>query len=373
MITCREMAGHGRGDAMKLRVFDFGLVPALRSQAVYHGLAETMRPDSDPVLCLVSPETPYVCVGLHQEIAKEVDEDYCRAAGLPVWRRHVGGGAVYLDRNQLFTQFVYPRRKAPEYAANLYPLFIEPVVRTYHEFGINANYRPINDIHVNGRKIGGTGAASIADATVMVGSFMFDFDIETMSKCLRVPSEKFRDKLRQGMQDYMTTIVRELGTPPPRDDIKRRFLAHCAEVLKVDPVEDHPTDAELAAIDRAEAELADPDWTSLQGRKLVAMGVKIAAGTHLTESAHKAPGGLIRVHLLDRDGTVGDLMLSGDFTCLPPDGVDRLAARLTGTALDPQALSAAAQAAIADLGIDMPGVGADDLASAIMAAVEQHG
>jgi lipoate-protein ligase A len=49
---------------------------------------------------------------------------------------------------------------------------------------------------VAGRKIGGTGAASIGEATVMVGSFMFDFDTETMSRCLKVPSEKFRDKLK---------------------------------------------------------------------------------------------------------------------------------------------------------------------------------
>ena len=63
-------------------------------------------------------------------------------------------------------------------------MFIEPVVRTYRELGVQADYRPINDIHVAGRKIGGTGAASIGEATVMAGSFMFDFDTATMAKCL---------------------------------------------------------------------------------------------------------------------------------------------------------------------------------------------
>ena len=95
---------------MRLRVIDFGLVPALRSQAVYHGLAETIGPDSAPILSLASPETPYVCIGMHQDLAKEVDEAFCAANGFPVWRRQVGGGAVYLDRNQLFTHFIYPQR-----------------------------------------------------------------------------------------------------------------------------------------------------------------------------------------------------------------------------------------------------------------------
>ncbi|MCI5076962.1 lipoate protein ligase C-terminal domain-containing protein [Oricola sp.] len=353
---------------MRLRVFDFGKVSALRSQAVYHGIAETITADSDPVLCLVSPETPYVCIGMHQEIAKEVDEDYCKAQNLPVYRRHVGGGAVYLDENQLFTHFIYPSGKAPEFAANLYPMFIEPVVRTYNQLGVQAAYRPINDIQVNGRKIGGTGAASIGEATLMVGSFMYDFDTETMARCLKVPSEKFRDKLRQTLDDYMTTMAKELPEAPARDTLKAMFLANCAEVLKVEPVEDQPTAEELAAIDKAEASLSDPSWTYMQGRKLVEMGVKISEGTHLTESAHKAPGGLIRVHLLARDKTVEDLMISGDFTCLPPDGIDRLAGALAGVAVDQEQLAQAADEAMKRLGVEMPGVAGADIATAIVSA-----
>jgi len=115
---------------MGLRVIDFGMVSAMRSQAIYHGLAETMQAGSDPILSLASPETPYVCVGMHQDIDKEVDTEFCAAHNLPVWRRHVGGGAVYLDKNQLFTHFVYPAGKAPSRADQLYPMFIEPVVRT---------------------------------------------------------------------------------------------------------------------------------------------------------------------------------------------------------------------------------------------------
>lgn len=355
---------------MRLRVLDFGLVSAIRSQAVYHGIAETITADSDPVLSLASPDRPYVCVGIHQEVAKEVDEEYCRSAGLPVYRRHVGGGAVYLDRNQLFTHFIYPRNKAPQFAVNLYPLFIEPVVRTYRDLGIKAEYHPINDIQVDGRKIGGTGAASIGEATLLVGSFMFDFDTATMARCLKVPDEKFRDKLRKTLDDYMTTMAKQLPVLPSREEVKSRFLAHCATVLGVEPVEDQPTAAELAAIEKAEAALVDPAWTYVQGKKLVEMGVKISAGTHLTESTYKAPGGLIRVHLLGRHGKIEDLMISGDFTCLPPDGIDRLTEGLAGVALTSDALTEAIANATRELMIEMPGVAASDLATAIMAAVE---
>jgi len=179
-----------------LRVLDLGLVSAPRSQALFHGIASVMRAGDDPVLTLVSPERPYVCIGMHQDVVAEVDEAYCRDAGLPVLRRHVGGGAVYLDHNQLFFHFIYPVNKAPRRVTDLYAHFVAPVLATYQALGIAARLRPINDIHVNDRKIGGTGAAQIGDATIFVGSFMLDFDVETMARCLKVPSEKFRDKLR---------------------------------------------------------------------------------------------------------------------------------------------------------------------------------
>lgn len=354
---------------MRLRVLDFGTVTALRSQAVYHGLAETILPDSDPILSLASPATPYVCVGMHQDIELEVDLAFCASHNLPVYRRHVGGGAVYLDENQLFTHFIYPAGKAPSRADQLYPMFIEPVVRTYREMGIIANYRPVNDIHVDGRKIGGTGAASIGGATVLVGSFMLDFDTVTMSRCLKVPSEKFRDKLRQTLDDYMTTMVKQLGEMPDRAELKARFLRHCATVLGVEPFLDQPTADEWAAITRAEAELADTDWINVQHRKLVALGVKVAADTHLTESAMKAPGGLIRVHLLDREGRVADLVLSGDFTCLPPEGIDALASDLTGCVLEHAALTERADRALRERNIEMPGIAAGDIANAILSAL----
>ena len=270
----------------------------------------------------------------------------------------------------MFFHFIYPRAKAPRYAANLYPLFCEPAVRTYRELGVAAEYRPINDIQVAGRKIGGTGAASIGEATVMVGSFMFDFDTATMARCLKVPSEKFRDKLKATLDDYMTTMARELATVPSREDVKARFLTHCEAVLGVTAVADRPSEREEQAIAEQERLLSDPEWTNRQGRKFVELGVKIAAGTHLTESAHKAPGGLVRVHLLARDGIVADLMLSGDFTCLPVEGTDRLAAALIGTGLDQEALSAAAAAAMGDLALDMPGIAPADIAAAVMAAVQ---
>ena len=102
--------------------------------------------------------------------------------------------------------------------------------------------------------------------------------------------------------------------------------------------------------------LADPAFVYRPGRRRVASGVKVAADTHLTEGAWKAAGGLIRVVLLERDGTIADLDLSGDFTCLPASSLSKLMARLRGAPVEEAPLVATIGAVIADLGLDLPGV-----------------
>lgn len=75
----------------KIRLIDLGEVSAIRSQACYHAVGYAFRPETPDTIILVSPENPYVCIGFHQEAEREVDLEYCRAVGLPVYRREVGG------------------------------------------------------------------------------------------------------------------------------------------------------------------------------------------------------------------------------------------------------------------------------------------
>ncbi|HEV2301178.1 MAG TPA: biotin/lipoate A/B protein ligase family protein [Stellaceae bacterium] len=353
---------------MRLRVIDFGLVPALRSQAAWYGLADGLQEGDAPILTLVETAEPYVCIGLHQDADLELDRAFCAANGIAVVRRRLGGGAVLLDRRQLIFHFIFPRTRVPERGERLYPLFIEPVVRTYRDLGIAARYRPLNDIHVEERKIGGTAAAHFERASVCGGMFLFDFDGALMARVLKVPSEKFRDKLTTSLEDYVTSMRRLLPVVPSREAVKARFLGRVAECLSVEPAADRPLAVEWAAIEAEEARLAAPAWRERVGRKLVPQGVKLAAGVHLTEGRHKAPGGLVRARLLERDGRVADIELSGDFDCAPAEGLLALGARLVGASLDAASLPEAVSRAMAEIGIMAAGVAACDIAAAIAAS-----
>ncbi len=354
-----------------LRLLDLGLVPPVRSQTVYHALAYAMAPDDPDTLILVSPSAPYVCIGFHQDLDREVDLAYCRAQGLPVYRREVGGGAVYLDSGQLFTQWVFHRDHLPPSLEERFDLHIRSLVETYRELGIPAYHRPINDIHVAGRKIGGTGAASMGEAEVVVGSLMFDFDFDVMARVLKVPSEKMRDKVRQGLQDYMTTMAREMGQMPDRGVVKTIYLEKCRAALGVEITPGVLTEREEAIAREWDRRLLSPEWLHQKGGPH-RTEVKISEDVRVVESTLKAPGGLIRATVCLRDGRIDDLTLSGDFTLLPASGLQSLERAVCGLDARPDLVTGRVRDVYREMDLRSPGVAPEDFALAILAATDAN-
>lgn len=352
----------------RIRLLYMENISPLRSQTVYHAVGYAMRPDTPNTILLVSPNMPYVCIGYHQDLQKEVDLEYCAKHNLPVYRREVGGGAVYLDNGQLFTQWVFHREDLPASLEERFTLYIDPLVQTYRALGIPAEYRPINDIHVQGKKIGGTGAAQMGIAEVMVGSLMFTFDKKTMAQVLKVPSEKMRDKVFESLEQYMTTMTEQLGYTPDRAMVKDLYLKKVSEVLGAEIVEGEWTEEEEAMAQEIDARFVSEEWLYQKGR-LQQPGIKIHADVHLVEASFKARGGLIRVIVRLHQGRIDDVSLSGDFTLLPAFAVGALEQSLRGVAATPETVKAKIEEAYYRLQIQSPGVSPADFTTAIMNAV----
>jgi lipoate-protein ligase A len=352
----------------KIRLLYMEGVSPLRSQTVYHAVGYAMRQDTPNTIIMVSPNAPYVCIGYHQDMQKEVDLDYCAAHGLPVYRREVGGGAVYLDNGQLFTQWIFHKEDLPASLEERFKFYIDPLVATYQELGVNANHRPINDVHVNGKKIGGTGAAQMGIAEILVGSLMYTFDKKTMSQVLKVPSEKMRDKIFESLEAYMTTMTEQLGLTPDRVMVKDLYIKKVAEALNAEIYEGEWTAEEEAMAQEIDARFLSDEWLYQKGR-LHQPGVKIHEDVHIVETAFKAQGGLIRVIARLCDGRIDDVTLSGDFTLLPAFALGALEQALRGVAATPETLKSKMGEAYYRLSIQSPGVTPADFAAAIMNAV----
>ncbi len=355
---------------MTIRLLDFGQVGSLRSLAIFHGVGYAMREDTPDTITMTRPADPFVSIGHHQDAKTEVDLEYCRTTGIPVYRREIGGGAVGLDEGQTFWHTVFHQSRVPTTLADVYTRFLAGPVLALNRMGIPAVHRPVNDIQVDGRKIGGTGAASVGESMIVAGSLMFDFNYELMVRVLRVPSEKFRDKMYTTMKEYLTTIRRELGDNAPSRDEGIRILAECfSETLGSELVVDEPRPDELAAIAEQEDRIASDEWLHLDGLPASGDIVKIAEGVKVIEGVHKSPGGLVRATVAVRDGLVDGLVLSGDFFMEPAEALGELQEALVGVRHDSDTVLRVVKGRLAH--VDAPGLDAADVTAAVMAAPQE--
>lgn len=347
-----------------VRLLDLNHVSYLHSQTIYHTVAYCTTEASAGTIILLSPLEPYVCIGYHQVLEKEIEVEYCQKKGYPILRREVGGGAVYLDKDQLFFQCVFPKDKVPKRLDSLYKLFLQPAVNTYRSLGVEAVYRPVNDIQVDGKKICGSGAARIEDATVVVGNIMFDFNYGEMSRALRVPSEKFRDKLYDSMQAYLTTLRKELGYEPDRQKVKNILIKEFERVLEISLRSGSLTPEEHRMLADMDERFMDSNWLYEKGVKLNNW-VKVSSDIKVVESSWKSPGGLIRVILRLKGDTIDDLVISGDFTFQPMNDLKHLEDQLMGQLLKAGPLLKTVESFYSLKGIQSPGVTPADIVRAI--------
>lgn len=330
---------------------------------IFHAIAR----EGIECLCLVSPQVPLVSVGYFQDAAQEIDLDYCAEHGIPVMRREVGGGATYLDSNQVFYQVILKRDHplASRNISEMYQVLSAPAIETYREFGIETRFRPVNDIvTVKGeRKIAGEGAGDIGPCVVFVGGILIDFDYDTMARVLKVPDEKFRDKIHKSMKEHVTNIYRETSSRPSRAEVRKVL------VEKFSPLLGHLEKAEYTpALQAKNAEITAKMTTDefLFKRTMRKPGqVRIRSGVEFIMGMHKAPGGLIRTASEIKENLIEDVTISGDFTLLPLEGLPKIEKGIKGAERTRGKVGTRIERVISDEGLQLPGVSVEDMLLAL--------
>ena len=351
-----------------MHLYNLGKVSWQESQLLYHALPRLGRSG----LFLLVPRTPYVCIGFHQDAVQEVDLEYCAGAGIPVFRREVGGGAVYLDGNQVFYQLVLPQDH-PLLQTDRYSFYfraLQPAIQTLQAMGLVAQYKPVNDILVGGRKITGSGAAEIADHVVFVGNILLDFDFRTMARVLKVTDEKFRDKLYQSLDSNMTTCRREMGYLPDVGKVNCLLEKHFSNL--VGDLEPAAVDGNLQSlVNQLGNSMLTSEWLLRGGKRQTVRSLQIRSGVELVEGVHKAPGGLIRAAVeIDRSAErILSVSFSGDYFIYPADALNVVEDALK--MCDPVEMLNVVQRVYVSQVIETPGVQPEDWISALEAAIER--
>ncbi|HEY3274668.1 MAG TPA: biotin/lipoate A/B protein ligase family protein [Methanocella sp.] len=136
-----------------------------------------------------------VSIGYFQRLHDEVNVEACTAKGFDVVRRRTGGGAVYHDEHGEITYSVI----APEdcFSKDIrasYREICSAIIAGLASLGIAAEFRPINDVTVGGRKISGSAQTRRQGVLTQHGTVLYRIDRETMFSVLRPSAKKLADK-----------------------------------------------------------------------------------------------------------------------------------------------------------------------------------
>lgn len=326
-----------------MRLIEPGALSPLRSQTTYHAIARALAPGDEPILSLFWTDRPYVCTGFHRP-ALEIDLEECRRRGLPVLRRQLGGGPVYLDPDQLLFQVTLPADRAPASVEAAYRALLGPAVAAFRRLGLDAVLAGPNDICVGGRKLSGTGMARIGDAVVCVGNVILDFDHDAMAAVLAL-EPGMRRTFAAVQRRYLTTLRQELGRAVTREEARDAIVASYAEAFG--PLGPAVLSAEEQhARDELDLLFSSREWLFEEGIGWTdeVRQAKIRGGARVYATSVERGGAELHATFAVVDGRLEDVAFTG--TALTARLGAKLATAMDGLAAERDALLRAARAAM---------------------------
>lgn len=301
-------------DPTRWRLLDTGVRRAAENFATNRAILEAHQEGAAPHTVRFLSFEPSALIGFHQDVEQELNLDYIREQGIDVQRRLTGGGALYFDSQQIGWELYLDKRVlGTADMGQIARRICEAAARGMQRLGVDAKYRPRNDIEVEGRKISGTGGAFDGDSILYQGTLLIEFDVERMMRVLRIPAEKINDKAIASARERVITMRDVLGEAlPARAQIQHALAQAFAEDfgVELEPA-DGINEAEAALYREALAEIDSDEWVYQHNRP--------REQAPMLEALYKSSGGLLRANVIvDRQrDRLKQVWITGDFFIKP--------------------------------------------------------
>lgn len=193
---------------MKWRVVELEPHNAFMNMAIEEAVWEGIKKGSSPPTIRFYCYKPRaVSIGYFQGIRNEVNLETCKKLGVDCVRRWTGGGAVSHDQEITYA-VIAPLNMFPKNIIESYRLICGWIVRGLENLGIKAEFKPINDILVNNKKISGSAQTRRGGVLLQHGTLLYDLDLKTMFSVLNVSKEKISDKMIKNAEERVTCVSR---------------------------------------------------------------------------------------------------------------------------------------------------------------------
>jgi lipoate-protein ligase A len=200
------------------RLIDFGLVDIRDMMAMDEAI---LKGDEVNTFFFWTPKKSII-LGFFQKAEVELNLPQCM--DYIITRRISGGGIAFSDdRCRQINYGVVGSIDNDRFPLDIiesYKQVCGILIDTLIHYGMNAAFRPINDVTVDNKKISGNAQTRWEGKLLQNGTLLLDFDIEEMLRISNIPKEKFMDKKIASVREGMTWIDRELGKLLDMEEVK---------------------------------------------------------------------------------------------------------------------------------------------------------
>ena len=359
------------------RYVDCGDVDAFENNAQMAVLARSATDAGQPILQTSEWGATHLNVGWFDDVDSTLDLAACERLGIQVIRRpFAGGGTAFYARGcAVMWGVMFPKPgehdDLDEEIARFQPVALDTLAR----IGLGeVRFEGSADLRWRGRKLGGISAGDFG-RVISVGGFLNIErpDLDLYLQVVRVPDDKFKDKLVKDMREYVCTAA-EIRSEPVTYEMLRSALLGAVADAGVVLEERDLTDVERGALKKISNRIATDDSVRrVSSERFRAeherAGRRVGFGNHKGRKLCRAGVAL------DDSGAVTAAMMAGDMHVSPPDTLDRVATALVGAnAFDDgdvrPRIASVLEAADVHQADATTGITSDDLCAAFRKAVD---
>ncbi len=133
---------------------------------------------------------PAIVCGKHQLIEAEVNLEHARKIGVPIYRRHSGGGTIFADEGCFMFTFVKREGKRDD----VFRHCLSSVVEAFAQIGLETELSGRNDLIFQGKKFSGNAYYRNDNGSILHGTLLYKTDIEQLVRTITPDNEKLISK-----------------------------------------------------------------------------------------------------------------------------------------------------------------------------------
>jgi lipoate-protein ligase A len=211
---------------------DSGLVSPAVSAALDEAILEAHIAGKAPnTLHFYRRDRPTISLGYFQKVAESVDIAECGRRKVALIRRKSGGSSIFTDQGQLIYGLVVHEDDLPADRGESFSMTCTAIAKALVKLGLEAAYRPMNDIEVGGMKVSGNAQLRRKGSVLQHGTIVVDTDVRQMDCVLRVL--KIAPGAGMKPSDRVATLASLLGTVPDMELVKRALVSSFEDAFKV--------------------------------------------------------------------------------------------------------------------------------------------